>query len=100
MIGAWLRYSKSPVTCWADVLWFVIVACARRRQRFGYSGGIEVSPGDIAVGDLDGALVVPHGTARQALKMAQEIDQRELERARLIAHARSLKEGLAKYGRI
>jgi hypothetical protein len=32
--------------------------------------------------------------------MAQEIDQRELEQARLIAHARSLKEGLAKYGRI
>jgi len=32
--------------------------------------------------------------------MAQEIDQRELEQARLIAHARSLKEGLAKCGRI
>ena len=100
MIGAWLRYSKSPVTCWADVLWFVIVAYARRRQRSGHSGGIEVSSGDIVVGDLDGALVVPRGTAGQALKMAQEIDQRELEQARLIAHARSLTEGLAKYGRI
>ena len=100
MIGAWLRYSKSPVTCWADVLWFVIVACARRRQRFGYSGGIEVSPGDIAVGDLDGALVVPHGTARQVLKMAQEMDQRELEQARPIVQACLLKERLAKFGRI
>jgi regulator of RNase E activity RraA len=75
------------------------VADARRRQRPGHSGGIEVSPGDIVVGDLDG-VVMPRGTAGQVLKMAQEIDQRELEQARLIAHARSLKEGLAKCGRI
>jgi 4-hydroxy-4-methyl-2-oxoglutarate aldolase len=34
------------------------------------------------------------------LKMAQEIDARELEQARLIMECKSLRQGLAKYGRI
>ncbi|HEU0201983.1 MAG TPA: RraA family protein, partial [Burkholderiaceae bacterium] len=63
-------------------------------------GGIEVNPGDIIVGDLDGVAVVPQGQAEDVLKMAQEIDRRELEQARLIVEVKSLKEGLAKYGRI
>jgi regulator of RNase E activity RraA len=87
----------------ADVLWFVIVALWPTRVVANVSvicGGIEVSPGDIVVGDLDGVVVVPRGTAGQVLKMAQEIDQRELEQARRIVQACSLKERLAKYGRI
>jgi hypothetical protein len=32
--------------------------------------------------------------------MAREIDAREAEQARLIVEAKSLKQGLAKYGRI
>jgi regulator of RNase E activity RraA len=63
-------------------------------------GGVEVSPGDIIVGDLDGVAVVPAARAEEVLKMAQDIDKRELEQAKLIVGAKSLKEGLAKYGRI
>lgn len=63
-------------------------------------GGVEVHPGDIVVGDIDGVVVVPRASAEAVLKLAQEIDRRELEQARLIVAAKSLREGLAKYGRI
>lgn len=63
-------------------------------------GGIEVNPGDIIVGDIDGVVVVPRADAEAVLAMAQEIDKRELEQARLIVELKSLRGGLAKYGRI
>jgi regulator of RNase E activity RraA len=63
-------------------------------------GGIEVNPGDIVVGDVDGVAVVPRARADEVLAMARDIDARELKQAKLIVEARSLKEGLAKYGRI
>jgi regulator of RNase E activity RraA len=63
-------------------------------------GGIIVHPGDIIVGDIDGVCVVPHAQAADVLKMAQEIDAREAEQAKLILAAKNLREGLAKYGRI
>ncbi len=63
-------------------------------------GGVEVHPGDIIVADIDGVVVVPRARAEEVLAMAQEIDSRELEQAKLIVQAKSLKEGLAKYGRI
>jgi regulator of RNase E activity RraA len=63
-------------------------------------GGVEVRPGDIVVGDVDGVVVVPRDRAAEVLEMAIEIDKRELEQAKLIVEARSLKQGLAKYGRI
>jgi regulator of RNase E activity RraA len=63
-------------------------------------GGIEVNPGDLIVADIDGVVVVPRALAAEVLALAQEIDRRELEQAKLIVQARSLKEGLAKYGRI
>ncbi|EAQ03258.1 hypothetical protein OB2597_13978 [Pseudooceanicola batsensis HTCC2597] len=62
--------------------------------------GIEVNPGDIMVGDVDGIVVIPRDHAEEVLKMAREIDEREAEQARLITEAGSLQEGLAKYGRI
>ncbi len=63
-------------------------------------GGIVVNPGDILVGDVDGVVVVPRAQAEAVLAMAQEIDARELEQARLILAEQSLRKGLAKYGRI
>ncbi|HNH36226.1 MAG TPA: RraA family protein [Rhodocyclaceae bacterium] len=63
-------------------------------------GGIMVHPGDIVVGDVDGVVVVPQDKAAEVLAMAREIDARELEQAKLIIAEKSLRKGLAKYGRI
>lgn len=63
-------------------------------------GGITVNPGDLIVADLDGVLVVPQRHVEAVLAMAKEIDQREAEQAKLIIQTGSLREGLAKYGRI
>ncbi|AEG92209.1 RraA family protein [Ramlibacter tataouinensis] len=63
-------------------------------------GGVVVHPGDIIVADIDGVVVVPKDRAREVLEMSREIDARELEQAKLIIAERSLRKGLAKYGRI
>jgi regulator of RNase E activity RraA len=63
-------------------------------------GGVEINPGDLVVADPDGVVCVPRAHAEAVLGMAQEIDAREAEQAKLIVQAKSLKEGLAKYGRI
>lgn len=56
--------------------------------------------GAIIVADIDGVIVVPKEHAEAVLLMSEEIDQRELEQAKLIIAERSLRKGLAKYGRI
>jgi 4-hydroxy-4-methyl-2-oxoglutarate aldolase len=63
-------------------------------------GGVMVHPGDLIVGDVDGVVVVPKDQAAEVLALAQEIDARELEQAKLIIAEKSLRKGLAKYGRI
>ena len=63
-------------------------------------GGVVIHPGDIVVGDVDGVVIVPRAQAEAVLAMAQEIDARELEQAKLIIAEKSLRKGLAKYGRI
>ena len=63
-------------------------------------GDILVHPGDIVVGDIDGVVIVPRQHAEAVLALAQQIDAREAEQARLILEAKSLRDGLAKYGRI
>lgn len=63
-------------------------------------GGVMVHPGDLIVADIDGVVVVPIQHAEAVLAMSKEIDQRELEQAKLIIAEKSLRKGLAKYGRI
>lgn len=63
-------------------------------------GDIMVHPGDLIVAHIDGVVVVPQDHVDEVLKLAREIDERELEQARLIMESGSLREGLAKYGRI
>lgn len=63
-------------------------------------GGIVIHPGDLVVGDVDGVCIIRPEHAAAVLAMAREIDAREAEQARLIVEAKSLKQGLAKYGRI
>ncbi len=63
-------------------------------------GDVIVHPGDIIVGDIDGIVVVPRDQAEAVLTMAREIDDREAEQTKLILKEGSLREGLAKYGRI
>ncbi|SDG23996.1 RraA family protein [Dyella sp. 333MFSha] len=62
--------------------------------------GVTVNPGDIIVADIDGVIVVPRAQAAEVLALSQEIDARELEQAKLIIAEKSLRKGLAKYGRI
>jgi 4-hydroxy-4-methyl-2-oxoglutarate aldolase len=63
-------------------------------------GDVTINPGDIVVGDIDGVVIVPKDRAEEVLAAAREIDAREAEQAKLIIASGSLKEGLAKYGRI
>ena len=63
-------------------------------------GSVIVNPGDIIVGDADGIVCVAREYAEEVMQMAHEIDAREIEQARLIIESGSLREGLAKYGRI
>lgn len=62
--------------------------------------GVTIHPGDIVVGDPDGVVIVPQAHAAEVLAMAQQIDARELEQAKLILESGSLIQGIAKYGRI
>ncbi|WP_313667133.1 RraA family protein [Atlantibacter sp.] len=63
-------------------------------------GDVTIHPGDLIVGDIDGVVCVPQAVVEQVLELSQSIDQRELEQAKLIIQSGSLREGLAKYGRI
>ena len=63
-------------------------------------GDVMVNPGDLIVGDVDGVVCVPQEHVEAVLELAKSIDSRELEQAKLIIASGSLREGLAKYGRI
>ena len=62
--------------------------------------GVLVNPGDIVVADEDGVAVVPRAKAAEVLKRAQQLDDTEHRMYPFIEKFRSLKEAVAKFGRI
>jgi len=62
--------------------------------------GAKVNAGDIIVADEDGVAVVPKAHAAEVLKKAQDLDNTEHSMIPFIEKFRSIKEAVAKFGRI
>src|ERR1700722_974362 len=62
--------------------------------------GARVNPNDIVVADEDGVAVVPRAHAAEILKKARELDDTEHRMYPFIEKFRSIKEAVAKFGRI
>jgi regulator of RNase E activity RraA len=62
--------------------------------------GVRVNPGDIVTADEDGVAVVPKAKAAEVLKKAQDLDDTEHRMLPFIEKFRSIKEAVARFGRI
>ena len=62
--------------------------------------GARVNPGDMIAADEDGIAVVPKAHAAEVLKRAQELDNTEHTMIPFIEKFHSIKEAVAKFGRI
>ncbi len=62
--------------------------------------GVRVNPGDIITADEDGVAVVPRDKAKAVLERAQQLDDTEHRMYPFIEKFRSIKEAVAKFGRI
>jgi len=62
--------------------------------------GVRVNPNDIIVADDDGVAVVPREHAADVLKKAQQLDNTEHTMMPFIEKYRSIKDAVAKFGRI
>jgi 4-hydroxy-4-methyl-2-oxoglutarate aldolase len=62
--------------------------------------GVRVSAGDIIAADEDGVVAVPRAKAAEVLKKAQELDDTEHKMYPFIEKFKSIKEAVAKFGRI
>jgi regulator of RNase E activity RraA len=62
--------------------------------------GAKVSPGDIVAADEDGVVVVPKAKSADVLKKAQDLDDTEHRMLPFIEKFRSIKEAVARFGRI
>jgi 4-hydroxy-4-methyl-2-oxoglutarate aldolase len=63
-------------------------------------GGVRVNPNDIIVADEDGVAVVRREKAAEVLKKAQELDDTEHRMYPFISKFKSIREAVAKFGRI
>lgn len=62
--------------------------------------GVRVNPKDIITADEDGVVVVPQDKAAEVLKKAQDLDYAEHSTYPFIERFKSLKEAVAKFGRL
>jgi 4-hydroxy-4-methyl-2-oxoglutarate aldolase len=62
--------------------------------------GVEVRPADIIVADMDGVVVVPREHAAEVLKKAQQLDESEHSMYPFIEKYKSIREAVAKFGRL
>ncbi len=62
--------------------------------------GVRVNANDIVVADEDGVVVVPRAHAAEVLKRAQDMDDTEHRMIPFIEKFKSMKEAVAKFGRI
>jgi regulator of RNase E activity RraA len=62
--------------------------------------GVKVNAGDIVSADMDGVVVVPKEKAAEVLKKAQQLDQTEHSMYPVIEQYRSIREAVAKFGRL
>ena len=62
--------------------------------------GAKVNPGDMITADEDGVAVVPKARAAEVLKKAQELDNTEHTMIPFIEKFHSIKDAVAKFGRI
>jgi regulator of RNase E activity RraA len=62
--------------------------------------GARVNPNDIIVADEDGVAVVPRAHAAEILKRAQDLDNTEHSMVPFIEKFRSIRDAVAKFGRI
>ena len=63
-------------------------------------GGVRVRAEDIVVADLDGVVVVPKEHAADILKRAQQLDQSEHSMYPYIEKYKSIREAVARFGRL
>jgi regulator of RNase E activity RraA len=64
------------------------------------AGGVRVAANDIIVADMDGVVVVPRDKAEEVLKKAQELEGTEHNMYPFIEKFRSIREAVARFGRI
>jgi len=62
--------------------------------------GVRVNPGDIVTADEDGVAVIAKAKAAEVLKKAQDLDDTEHRMIPFIEKYRSIKEAVAKFGRL
>src|SRR5260221_9570596 len=62
--------------------------------------GVQVRPNDIVVADMDGVVVVPKEKAAEVLKRAQQLDSSEHTMLPFIEQYKSIRQAVAKFGRL